>query len=321
MLLSLPIELIEHIVRLAAPPDHSSATYLERHDTLRELCLVCRGLRNVVQPVLGEVRRLRVLALESVDFALNLVGEECTKLEDVRLFCCYAVDLMTLERSPALRNLVLNECELLDTPIGLPALIPLTWSDSHSSDVDPIGFLRPTSVPSLRRINHFVEGQEAGIDDEPNLALPPALLAQLSPLVATYPPAGVPVAGSLPLVLLEAPLTNLSSSNFQSHLSRNAHHVRIFVTIYAINAPCALLLLTAALSPANTPSTSLRLLYLPTAYSPPSCIDDNIATKVSKLIAVCTARGIAVDCEDTDEGPGVSLPSPKFAEYARRRRE
>ncbi|GAA5904695.1 hypothetical protein JCM6882_008349 [Rhodosporidiobolus microsporus] len=344
MLLSFPTELVEHIVRLTGPPEYSSATYLERQDTLRQVCLVCRDLKDVAQPVLQEVvrvskevtvervkehfqsmtakRRLRVLALESVDFDLSVVGEGCARLQDVRMTEMDKVDLRTVERFSALRHLVLSECELLDTPIALPALTTLTWSNSRSSDGE-IKFLRPPSVPSLRHINYFVEAQEAGIDDAPILALPPALLAQLTTLVITFPLAGVPVTSSQPLVLLETSFKNLSSSDFQYLLSRDAYHIRAFVPLTRITpteVPTALQLLAAALAPANTPSTSLRLLYLPTLCRPSPCRDEDVATEVEKLLAVCAARGIEVDYEDTDESAGGSLTSPKFSAYARRLR-
>ncbi|GAA5904698.1 hypothetical protein JCM6882_008350 [Rhodosporidiobolus microsporus] len=256
MLLSFPTELVEHIVRLAIPPEYSSATYLDPQDTLRELCLVCRDLRNVAQPVLGEVvrvskevtvervkelfkslsakRRFRVLAFEGVEFDLDGLGADCTSLADVRLYGVDVYDLPSLENLPALRTLVLNECEAPESPISLPTLTCFTWSDS------------------------------------------------------------------------------------------SAQHIRIFVNAYdtdSAKTPRALQLLTAALSPTNAPAMTLRLLYLPAAYSPSTCLNEDISTEVDKLVAVCAARRIEVDYDDTDEGPGGLLISPKFAAYARKVRK
>jgi hypothetical protein len=54
MLLKLPVELIQRIVRLATPEEITSSTYQPRQDTLRNLCLVNSLLLAVVQPVLEE---------------------------------------------------------------------------------------------------------------------------------------------------------------------------------------------------------------------------------------------------------------------------
>jgi hypothetical protein len=59
MLLSLPTELIQRIVRLATPDEITSSTYQHRQDTLRSLCLVNQLLRELAQPVLEEAMVVR----------------------------------------------------------------------------------------------------------------------------------------------------------------------------------------------------------------------------------------------------------------------
>ncbi|GAA5904726.1 hypothetical protein JCM6882_008358 [Rhodosporidiobolus microsporus] len=346
MLLTLPTELIEHIVRLAIPPEYSSATYLERQDTLRELCLVCRDLRSVAQPVLGEMvrvskevtvervkelfqstqakRRIRVLALQGEEVDFDVLGGDCTKLQDVRMSGLGGIDLTPLEKFPALSSLVLKECEVHDHSVSLVGLTSLTWSDSNSSSELPAAFLRPANVPLLRQITYYIDGQNPDNDDKPNLVLSPTLLAQVDTLCLTYPLAGIPIDGAAPLVLLDTLFSSKSSFEFEHFLSRGAKHVRAYVPSSGIevsNLPTAVDFLTAALSPINTPSASLGLLYLPTRCDPSSCLDAATVTAMEGLVAVCAARGIEVDYEDTDEGPGGSLTSPKFAAYARRLRE
>ncbi|GAA5902817.1 hypothetical protein JCM6882_009134 [Rhodosporidiobolus microsporus] len=283
MLLSLPTELVEHIVRLAIPSEYSSATYLDRQDTLRQLCLVCRDLRKVAQPVLHEVvrvgmdstvarveellklmsvkRRLRVVALEGVNVDLSHVGEECINLRDLRI-----TDVQG----------------------------DLTWAARFS-----------------------------GPDEEPNLLLSPVLLAQLDTLVMMFPQEGIPIDGTQPRVLLDVPFS-LDWSDLEFLVSKGAQHVRIFVRRAKgkdLDNPAGLNGLAATLLPISRSSKSLRLLYLPTLYRPSLVRDEAIATEVEKLSAVCGARGIEVDYEDTDESAGESRVSPKFAAYVRRIRE
>ncbi|BGP20548.1 hypothetical protein JCM10213_003812 [Rhodosporidiobolus nylandii] len=54
MLDRLPVELVQHVVRLTLPsPSH--ITYRERRDPLLALCRTSRGLRRFAQPALLEV--------------------------------------------------------------------------------------------------------------------------------------------------------------------------------------------------------------------------------------------------------------------------
>ncbi|GAA5953083.1 hypothetical protein JCM10213_002631 [Rhodosporidiobolus nylandii] len=59
MLLSLPVELVERIVRLALPVDPASRTYRRRQATLRACCLVSSGMKDVAQPILEEALWIR----------------------------------------------------------------------------------------------------------------------------------------------------------------------------------------------------------------------------------------------------------------------
>jgi hypothetical protein len=54
MLLKLPTELIERVVRLSIPIETTSTTYADRQTLLRNLCLVNSPLRDIAQPVLRE---------------------------------------------------------------------------------------------------------------------------------------------------------------------------------------------------------------------------------------------------------------------------
>ncbi|GAA6044239.1 hypothetical protein JCM8097_002190 [Rhodosporidiobolus ruineniae] len=55
MLLTLPPELVDRIVRFAALPEHNTALYPARQATLRACCLTCSVLRHIAQPILGKI--------------------------------------------------------------------------------------------------------------------------------------------------------------------------------------------------------------------------------------------------------------------------
>ncbi|GAA5878439.1 hypothetical protein JCM8547_006581 [Rhodosporidiobolus lusitaniae] len=51
----LPAELVIHILQPAAPPEFHPRLYRSRRRTLRTVCLVCKRLRNIAQPMLAQV--------------------------------------------------------------------------------------------------------------------------------------------------------------------------------------------------------------------------------------------------------------------------
>ncbi|GAA5902313.1 hypothetical protein JCM6882_000499 [Rhodosporidiobolus microsporus] len=55
MLDRFPVELLSHVLRLAAPLEYTPDKYRERRELLRRLCLVCKRVRDVAQPMLSEV--------------------------------------------------------------------------------------------------------------------------------------------------------------------------------------------------------------------------------------------------------------------------
>ncbi|GAA6031159.1 hypothetical protein JCM8097_004033 [Rhodosporidiobolus ruineniae] len=59
MLLSLPVELVERILRLALPEEVTPRTYGQRQSSLRSVCLVSSALRRLAQPILEEVAYIR----------------------------------------------------------------------------------------------------------------------------------------------------------------------------------------------------------------------------------------------------------------------
>jgi hypothetical protein len=59
MLLSLPVELVERIVRLSLRDTVTRTSYDERQATLLAFCLVHTHLRQIAQPILLEVVRLQ----------------------------------------------------------------------------------------------------------------------------------------------------------------------------------------------------------------------------------------------------------------------
>ncbi|BGP15272.1 hypothetical protein JCM10213v2_003232 [Rhodosporidiobolus nylandii] len=119
MLLFLPVEIVERIVRFAVPQAYSSATYLERQDTLRSLCLVCRDLFPLAQRVLEETvrvskpgtakkveqlleddaERARMLVLALQGYEIEAVKRGCAGLRDVQLSWVQDLQLGWLEQS------------------------------------------------------------------------------------------------------------------------------------------------------------------------------------------------------------------------------
>ncbi|BGP15173.1 hypothetical protein JCM10213v2_003130 [Rhodosporidiobolus nylandii] len=126
MLDCLPVELLQHILRLAAPLDYSPELYKERRSTLRSCCLVNRTMRELAQPMLPEVfvvdREEEIQELEGdargfrvknlvfkrvkrgvVDFntiAMDSVARLCPNIVDLKLFQPDAFDLEPVSSLP-----------------------------------------------------------------------------------------------------------------------------------------------------------------------------------------------------------------------------
>ncbi|BGP15231.1 hypothetical protein JCM10213_000817 [Rhodosporidiobolus nylandii] len=343
MLLSLPVELVERIVRLAVPQEYSSATYLERQDTLRSLCLVCRDLFPLAQRVLEETVRvskadtvekveqlleddakrgkMRALALEG--HSIEAVKRGCADLRDVRMHKVDELDAGWLGACPKLTNLVLSECTLSpqsDRPVLL-AVRHLTWAEWALRTDTQGDFPSRRHFPSLKHCAVLSPTLE-------NSHYQPFIASTwLDTVVFTdsYLPedvlAGIAADKATPAVLVETVLHASSVQDWRADL-RKTSHTRLYEGSEPnLDAPSATDLygsLTRSLSPAT--SVTLTYLLLPTRFHPSILLSGDLRTSVETFLAACTSRGITVDFEDTDESPGGSLTSPRFEAHVAERR-
>ncbi|BGP15213.1 hypothetical protein JCM10213_000835 [Rhodosporidiobolus nylandii] len=346
MLLSLPVELVERTVRFTVPQDYSSATYLDRQDTLRSLCLVCRDLFPLAQRVLEETVRVskagtvkkveqlieddakrakvRVLALE--DHMIEAVKKGCAGLRDVRLYNVDELDAGWLGVCTKLTNLVLSECTLSpqsDRPVLL-AVRHLTWAEWDLATNTQGDFPSRRHFPSLKHcaipLTRF---------DNPHYQ---PFIASLPTWVDTVVVtdndldegvfAGITADKDTPAVLAETVLDADTVHTWAASLACILHSRLYEGGNSTLEGPAAVHLftsLTRSLSSAT--SVTLTYLLLPTRFRPSILPHSDLRTSIETFFAACTSRGITVDSEDTDESPGGSLVSPKFAAYVAEKRE
>ncbi|BGP20488.1 hypothetical protein JCM10213_007645 [Rhodosporidiobolus nylandii] len=186
MLDRLPVELVQHVVRLTLPsPCH--ATYRERQATLLALCRTNRALRMVAQQALFEVvelasrdqfdslleavkakelgGRVRVMLLDGEDVEdregvsrtfeardLALLAPSCSHLVELKTHNVN-VDLRWLQDLSTLRRLVVSHGSLCAAqPFCLDTLEVFSLSCIQIADEDSAIFNRP-SFPSLRALH------------------------------------------------------------------------------------------------------------------------------------------------------------------------
>ncbi|BGP20450.1 hypothetical protein JCM10213_001541 [Rhodosporidiobolus nylandii] len=196
MLDRLPLELVDHAVRLALPLSFSFSQYRERQDTLSALCRTSGAMQAVAQPLLFEVVELRTVneverfveACEATKLGervrqVRLISENeeewrsvsLGELEPVATSCPSVVyihlhgiklSLASLEPFAHLRTLTLSEAHLsgflLDRNFQLPSLEELSliftsFMPTHIS---------PSHYPALKAL-HFQN--TVGISIEPSL--------------------------------------------------------------------------------------------------------------------------------------------------------
>ncbi|GAA5956190.1 hypothetical protein JCM10213_008306 [Rhodosporidiobolus nylandii] len=172
MLLFLPVEIVERIVRFAVPQAYSSATYLERQDTLRSLCLVCRDLFPLAQRVLEETvrvskpgtakkveqlleddaERARMLVLALQGYEIEAVKRGCAGLRDVQLSWVQDLQLGWLEQSRNLFSPVISGCDIAVPYPHLPAHRSMTWSNSRGGKAAIFSPFFTDLAPSLKTL-------------------------------------------------------------------------------------------------------------------------------------------------------------------------
>ncbi|GAA5918502.1 hypothetical protein JCM6882_001358 [Rhodosporidiobolus microsporus] len=316
MLLSLPTELVEHIVRLAIPSTPFSTTYAERQKALTSLCLVCRQLKPVAQAVLQEVVRLKRPGLAGSQVSVN----GATVLRDVRFHQLEdKVDLSLLESLVFLDCLTVTACSVTSSLFRLQSVTQLTWVRStFSTTIRP----RPFTLAHFPHLRHLLFWMEDYTGSEGAWAPEVAAsdVAHLDTLVISQPLAASSYTSLLPAVLVDVGLSERCTASILTALQNGAHHVRLFDQ-FSLEVTVSLDEVFSSFSSrfcaADFPWTDFKLLYLPTAFRPSTTHLNALSESVETLLDFCASRGIAVEFEDTDEGPNGTLTSPRFELYAK----
>ncbi|BGP15199.1 hypothetical protein JCM10213_000850 [Rhodosporidiobolus nylandii] len=348
MLLFLPVELVERIVRLAVPQGYSSATYLERQDTLRSLCLVCRDLLPLAQRVLEEMVRVnepstvekverlleddakratvRVLALDRR--VIEAVKKGCASLRDVRLSRIDDFELGWLGQSRNLLHLVISGCDDVAAPYPhLPTLRSMTCIDSYVVENGGGGFLSRQNLPAVQDCAFWVDGNGHSAAFSPFFAdLAPGLktLVVVDSSVDTSALPGLATDGCSPAILVETAIGSHDIlTSWPQRLSR-VRYARFCPSGDPVLSPHVAAELFSSLAPLlsreSCPTILLSYLLLPTRFRLSMLPHDDLRTSVESFLTACTARNITVDFEDTDESRGGSLVSSKFAAYIAEKR-
>ncbi|BGP15309.1 hypothetical protein JCM10213_002632 [Rhodosporidiobolus nylandii] len=190
MLDRLAIELLEQILRFAAPLDYTPELYEERRATIRSLCLVSRRTRQVAQPMLPEVFRAgrteeHVEALETggrgrqvkvlIYIGQYICEEEagwlhrtlaaCPRVRDLR-FLHTVFDLKWLEPLSELRRVLLycGRIHLTNAETTLPQLEELSMTETSSEPEDLHLMLRSHCLPALQSLAMEGFGVYSGSD-------------------------------------------------------------------------------------------------------------------------------------------------------------
>ncbi|GAA5823643.1 hypothetical protein JCM11251_000708 [Rhodosporidiobolus azoricus] len=205
MLDRLPVELVELIIRQAAPLNYDTQMYKARRKLLKSCCLVNRTLRQVAQPMLTEVVEVDGLPTASHAYPLGMAGQvrllaivkrdaemvvqACANLVDLRLVkVAEEFDLGLLAGSPHLKRLLLERSPFFcPDDLVLQSLVELSfrgdiyWS-FYETYTDLNSLLHPSQVPSLRALAIALCTGDSWADDYKLPVFRPSLLKQLEML-------------------------------------------------------------------------------------------------------------------------------------------
>ncbi|BGP15279.1 hypothetical protein JCM10213_008299 [Rhodosporidiobolus nylandii] len=343
MLLRLPVELVERIMRLALPVEITGTTYSERQAILRACCLVSSRLRAIVQPILEEAlwirygrgiswkqakdslsrlgKRLRFLWVaehweaRAADFAALL--SSCTGLRDLRLCHWRAFNLCTLKDLSGLRRLVLDYVNLDGTICPLHSVTELSLCYVTTMHEACETVLPPTTFPSLRHLFFTPDAMDS-------LLPSPSLFSSLvSIVIAMNSLAHGTMAYEHPSIsCLGQVYEDFLDGALWIELCEHAEHVQIVPDSYWNPAETDVLdgLADALEHCSSPPSIRLRLVYLPSAFSACTCDTCKKCNNLARFRRACAARGISVETEDYEDQYGAWVGSRKFVAYAEQKK-
>ncbi|GAA5902342.1 hypothetical protein JCM6882_000506 [Rhodosporidiobolus microsporus] len=208
MLDRLPVELLAHLLRVAAPLVWPEEEDGERRRLLSSLCLVCRRVRDVAQPMLPEVfavdqerhvarfsegdpprgQLVKTLVLHEfydMPWPVEATLGACKNVVDLRLFFLMEFDLGLLADLKNLRHLTTMYTNPTCPPnLVLPNLVSVALAGRTLQISFLEAFLTSTRLPSLRSLSIELssgDSREYGTRKLPPLPL--SLLQQLDDLV------------------------------------------------------------------------------------------------------------------------------------------
>ncbi|BGP15292.1 hypothetical protein JCM10213v2_003252 [Rhodosporidiobolus nylandii] len=294
MLDRLPVELLEHILRFAAPLDYWDEDKPDRRLPLRTCCLVNSKLLRVAQPMLAEVvavRReedaevvkpgdegavkgamVRLLAIDGqhdgvVELSIARVHqllELCPNVRDVRLSSFEDLDLTLLANLPKLRHLVVSYSTFLSSDYWLPP--PTSPPTSH-----PNPLLKPELHTQLVALS-FCKSDVQRIPSIVGTSQVPVLVAALAPEINE--------------------ILSLNTSAL--------HHIRLHDwvmegMVYSGTTDSKDFALDLHTLRDNLSLTrTVRTLELPQCFHPGECDDEDLELELDELMRVCSRQGIQV---------------------------
>ncbi|GAA6031028.1 hypothetical protein JCM8097_003968 [Rhodosporidiobolus ruineniae] len=330
MLLALPPELVEHILRLALPEQTTRATYRTRQAMLRSCCLASSSLRAVAQPMLeafvffqidkhrqqyvkhhqGEKLGIRVLQLEARQRnqpVLRLFSPFITRCHALRHLSVSGVpeiDLKCLEDLPNLHSLRLASATSWVAPCVLPRIVELSYQCNAADPRTAHAIVASSTFPSLRLLCSNVVPCDS------------VLLKQLDGF-AYLPNMPIPVQSLIEHIPASRILVPIHSST--SALNQELDYPgspRFLVSTATANFE-PVRRLSARLEAKS--GLDLPLLLLPTAYRPDKVMQHpyNIRLPLVRLVQTCNDSQIPIAYEDLFVEGAESYISPKFWRYAR----
>ncbi|BGP15310.1 hypothetical protein JCM10213v2_003271 [Rhodosporidiobolus nylandii] len=316
MLLSLPVELVERIVRLALPVDPASRTYRRRQATLRACCLVSSGMKDVAQPILEEalwIRHDRGIIWDEARAKLSRTSKRLRFLGLRELHLCgwRRFSLCTLKGLADLRYLILS-CVHLDSSLcTLPQIEESSIDCVHAPvEVRP-AILTPTTFPSLQHLA-LDPGQGSPMPDSSLISSLVSFTLDETAITEDMTAFDHPSTPRLVQAYEEYPERALWVD-----LCKHVEHVQIFLELGRRAKNELLEMLANALEDrSGLPSIRLRLVYLPSAFSSCTCDTCEKCNNLARFRRACAARDISVDTEDHETQYEEWAGSRKFMAYA-----